>query len=90
LIAQNANPAYSLAMATTNLTDRITINPAVCSGKPTIRGMRIRVIDVLEMLRDGMSEADILEEFPELEIADIRASLDFAADSVDHKILKVV
>lgn len=60
--------------------DRITINPAVRSGKPCIRGMRITVQDVLEYLASGMSETEILDDFPYLERDDIRASLAFAAD----------
>jgi uncharacterized protein (DUF433 family) len=62
-----------------DLTDRITIEPGKCGGKPCIRHMRIRVIDVLEMLGGGMSEAEILEDFPDLEREDILASLQFAA-----------
>jgi len=59
--------------------DRITINPAVCHGNPIIRGMRIRVMDVLEMLGSGMSRDEILEDFPYLESEDIDACLLFAA-----------
>jgi len=61
-------------------TDRITINPAIRSGKPCIRGMRITVQDVLESLASGMTEGEILDDFPYLEREDIRASLAFAAD----------
>jgi len=59
---------------------RITIEPGKRGGQPTIRGLRITVYDVLRMLADGMSEAEILGDFPELEIADIRACLAWAAD----------
>lgn len=58
---------------------RITIIPTICGGRPTIRGMRIRVVDVLEMLAGGMTPAEILADFPYLESEDIRACLDFAA-----------
>ena len=77
-------------MATQWLTDRITIDPERCSGRPTIRGTRLRVLDILEMTADGMSQSEILEEFDDLEAADIRAALDFAAEAMDHKILKAV
>jgi uncharacterized protein (DUF433 family) len=77
-------------MATQWLTDRITIDPERCSGRPTIRGTRMRVLDILEMLADGMSQADILEEFDDLELEDIRAAVNFAAESMDHRILKAV
>ncbi|MEC5400022.1 DUF433 domain-containing protein [Uliginosibacterium sp. H1] len=62
---------------------RITWNPQQCGGKPCIRGMRIRVSDVLEMLANGVSEAEILNDFPDLESADIRACLHFAAKRTD-------
>lgn len=68
--------------------DRITFNPNQCGGRPCIRGMRIRVKDVLEMLAARASEAEILEDFPYLEPEDIRACLEFAASEMDHAILK--
>lgn len=58
---------------------RITIQPGKRGGKPCIRGMRISVYDILEKLAEGMSEKEIIEDFPELELADIRACLAFAA-----------
>ncbi len=58
----------------------ITIEPDKRSGKPCIRGMRLTVTDVLEYLASGMSEAEILEDFPDLTSEDIRACLAFAAD----------
>jgi uncharacterized protein (DUF433 family) len=69
--------------------ERITFDPEQCGGRPCIRGMRIRVKDVLEMLAAGVSEKQILEDFPYLELEDIRASLEFAAMEVDHSILRV-
>ena len=59
--------------------DRITIDPEVRGGKPCIRGTRITVYDVLEYLAGGMSEDQILEDFPSLQREDIRAVLEFAA-----------
>ena len=67
--------------------DRITINPNQCGGRPCIRGMRIRVKDVLDMLADGATEQEILTDFPDLEAADIRACLSYAASYFDHPIL---
>lgn len=58
----------------------VTIEPGKRSGKPCIRGLRITVSDILEYLASGMSEAEILEDFPELTGEDIRACLAFAAD----------
>ena len=63
-----------------NLLDRITIEPRKRGGKPCIRGLRITVYDVLEYLASGMSEADILQDFPDLMPEDIRACLIFAAN----------
>jgi uncharacterized protein (DUF433 family) len=60
--------------------DRITLEPGKRGGKPTIRGLRITVYDVLQLLADGSTEAEVLEDFPELEAADIRACLAYAAD----------
>jgi uncharacterized protein (DUF433 family) len=63
-----------------NYLDVITIEPGKRSGKPCIRGMRITVSDVLEYLASGMTEAEILADFPELTQNDLRACLAFAAD----------
>ncbi len=71
-----------------NYLDRITFDPEQCGGRPCIRGMRIRVKDVLEMLAGGASEAEILEDFPYLEADDIKACLTFAAAEMDHSILR--
>jgi uncharacterized protein (DUF433 family) len=60
--------------------ERITIEPGKRGGQPTIRGLRITVYDVLRLLADGANEAKILSEFPELESADIRACLAWAAE----------
>jgi uncharacterized protein (DUF433 family) len=68
---------------------RITIDPNVCGDKPCIRGMRIRVADILSMLAAGASQAEILEDYPYLEAEDIAAALDFAARQTDHPILRV-
>ncbi len=67
--------------------ERITIDPALCGGRPTIRGMRIRVQDVLELLASGVSESEILADYPDLEAADIRASIAYAAREVAHPVL---
>ncbi len=60
-------------------TDRISIEAGKREGRPCIRRLRITVYDVLAMLSEGMSEAEILDDFPELESADIRACLTYAA-----------
>jgi uncharacterized protein (DUF433 family) len=67
--------------------DRITVNPQQCGGRPCIRGMRIRVKDILEMLSEGATEQDILRDFPDLQSGDIRACLAYAASYFDHPVL---
>lgn len=62
-----------------NWQERVIVNPAVRSGKPCIKGTRITVYDVLEYLASGMSEDQILHDFPDLKLEDIRACLAFAA-----------
>ena len=74
-------------MLQTHLTNRITINPKQCGGRPCIRGMRIRVVDVLELQAAGLTSAEILEELPDLEMADLQAVALFAARRVEHPIL---
>ena len=73
----------------TELLNRITSNPRQCGGRPCIRGMRIRVKDVLDMLAGGASEEEILADFPYLEPDDIRASLAYAAAQIDHAVVMV-
>jgi uncharacterized protein (DUF433 family) len=70
-----------------NLIDRITINPEQCGGRPCIRGMRIRVIDVLDLFAAGLSAEQILEEMPDLEVEDLQAALQYAARRLDHPVL---
>jgi uncharacterized protein (DUF433 family) len=65
---------------------RITLDPEQCGGRPCIRGMRIRVSDVLDLLANGLTPQEILEEMPDLELEDIRASLQFASSRLDDPI----
>ena len=66
---------------------RITINPEQCGGRPCIRGMRIRVTDILDLLASGLIVEDILKEMPDLEKEDISAALKYAAQRLDHPIV---
>jgi uncharacterized protein (DUF433 family) len=70
-----------------NLMERITINPEQCGGRPCIRGMRIRVVDVLDLFAAGLSAEQILEEMPDLEVEDLQAALQYAARRLDHPVL---
>jgi len=70
-----------------NELERITINPNQCGGRPCIRGMRIRVKDVLDLLAGGATQQEILTDYPDLQAEDIRASIAYAARYLDHTIL---
>ena len=70
-----------------NELERVTINPNQCGGRPCIRGMRIRVKDVLDMLASGATQEEILTDFPDLEAADLRACIAYAARYLDHAVL---
>jgi uncharacterized protein (DUF433 family) len=72
-----------------NLTTRITVEPGKCGGKPCIRGMRIRVVDVLDLLSNGLSHREILDELPDLEEEDIRAAIFYARRRMDHTVIAV-
>ncbi len=68
------------------LLSRITSKPGLCGGKPTIRSMRIRVIDVLDLLFNGLSFDQVLEELPDLEKEDIQACLVYASKKLDYPV----
>jgi uncharacterized protein (DUF433 family) len=72
---------------TTELMDRITVNPDQAGGRPCVRGMRIRVIDVLDLLAAGLSADQVVAELPDLEPADVMACLRFASRRLDHPVL---
>ena len=67
----------------------ITVEPGKCGGKPCIRGMRIRVIDVLGMLAAGMTNEEILADFPSLTKDDIRASIEYSIVNLEHPVIRV-
>ena len=68
---------------------RVTIDPALCGGRPCLRGLRIRVKDVLDLLAAGASREEILNDYPFLEAGDITAALEYAARQTDHPVLRV-
>lgn len=68
--------------------DRITVQADQCGGRPCVRGMRVRVKDVLDLLASGNSPEEILEDFPYLEKEDIEACLRFASQQMDHPVLE--
>jgi uncharacterized protein (DUF433 family) len=76
-----------LEAAMTEIADRITVDPMQCGGRPCVRGMRIRVVDVLDLLAAGLSPQQVVEDLPDLEIDDIQACLRFASRRLDHPIL---
>lgn len=62
-----------------SLADRITVDPEQCGGRPCIRGLRIRVSDVLDLLASGLTSEDVVKELPDLDLEDVQAVLRFAA-----------
>ncbi len=72
-----------------NLTERITINPEICNGKPTLRGKRITVKTILEYIAAGETVENILQAYPVLEEDDVKAALQFAVQVMDHGIQSV-
>ena len=71
----------------TEAMERITINPEQCGGRPCIRGMRIRVIDILDLYAEGLTAREILDEMPDLEMEDLMAALRYAAQRLDHPVI---
>ncbi len=69
--------------------NRITFNPKQCGGRPCVRGMRIRVKDVLDLLAARVPEAEILADYPDLEPEDVQACIEYAAEQLDHPVLVV-
>jgi uncharacterized protein (DUF433 family) len=69
------------------IADRITVDPEQCGGRPCVRGMRIRVSDVLDLFAAGLSASEILDEMPDLEPDDLQACLRFASRYLDHPVL---
>jgi uncharacterized protein (DUF433 family) len=69
------------------IADRITVDPEQCGGRPCVRGMRIRVSDVLDLFAAGLTAAEILDEMPDLEPEDLQACLRFASRYLDHPVL---
>jgi uncharacterized protein (DUF433 family) len=67
--------------------ERITTNPEQCGGRPCIRGMRIRVVDVLDLLSNGLTAQQVLEELPDLVPEDIQACLKYASRKLSHPVL---
>jgi uncharacterized protein (DUF433 family) len=66
---------------------RISVDPAICGGRPVVAGTRLRVTDVLDMLAGGASEAEIVADYPYVSAADVRACLTYAASMADHPIV---
>ena len=71
-----------------NLLDRITVEPGKCGGRPCIRGKRIRVTDILDLLSHGAPHDEILQDYPFLEQDDIYACIAYASKLTDHVVLK--
>ena len=77
----------NLGMAT--IDKRITTDPHQCGGRPCVRGMRVRVTDVLDLLANGLTPSQVIDEMPYLELPDIEACLRFASRRIDHPVISV-
>ncbi|MGM0577126.1 MAG: DUF433 domain-containing protein [Myxococcota bacterium] len=71
----------------TFVADRITVDPEQCGGRPCVRGMRIRVSDVLDLMANGLTTSEVLAELPDLEAEDVAACLRFASSRLNHPLL---
>ena len=71
------------------LAERITVDPEQCGGRPCIRGMRIRVTDVLDLLASGMSSEEILDDYPGIEEADIRACIAWGSEMSRERFIEM-
>ena len=76
-----------IASMMSDLLSRITVEAGKMGGRPCIRRMRIRVMDIVDMLADGATRAEILESYPELEDEDITAALMYASRATDHRVI---
>jgi uncharacterized protein (DUF433 family) len=86
----NENKTYNVIFGLISMLDllaKITINSKQCGGRPCIRGMRIRVSDVLDLFVAGLSAEEILEEMPDLEADDLKAALLYASCQLNHPVL---
>ena len=71
----------------THIDERITVDPEQCGGRPCVRGMRIRVSDVLDLMANGLTAEQVVNELPDLEPADVAACLRFASRRLSHPVL---
>lgn len=85
IVGRNGTP-YNSPMNLAGFS-RISVDPAVCGGRPVITGTRMRVRDVLEMLASGVQEAEIVADYPYVKAEDVRACLAYAASLSDHPIV---
>jgi uncharacterized protein (DUF433 family) len=87
--AENGRNDVRVSRQTMSETHRITVDPRQCGGQSCLRGLRIRVRDVLDVLAAGADRAEILADYPLLEEGDITAALEYAARQSDHPVLRV-
>jgi uncharacterized protein (DUF433 family) len=74
-------------MTTQQMLARIAVDPGICGGRPCIRGTRVRVSDIVDMLAEGATAAEIVEDYPYLSLEDVAAALKYAAMAVNHRIV---
>ncbi len=72
-----------------SLKQRITVNPEQCGGQPCIRGMFIRLVDILDLLSTGLTFKEIIQEMPDLEFEDIKSAVSFARNRLNHPVIVI-
>ncbi len=88
MLGAGRHPAACYTVPMKTHLDRITIDPQIHDGRPCIRGLRVRVTDILDMLAGGATREEILRDYPYLERDDIAAALEYAARHVDHPVIR--
>lgn len=83
-------PASPAERTDTGFSDLIVSNPEICGGRPTIRGTRVRVSDIVDMMAHGTTPDEIVAAYPYISLQQIRAALAFAARMLDHPVVKAV
>jgi uncharacterized protein (DUF433 family) len=76
------------AVRAADFSSRISADPRICGGRPCIRGTRMRVSDIVDMMAAGATRAEILEDFPYIQDEDISAALAYAARATDHRVIR--
>lgn len=87
VLKDRQKPSDRREVSSPDLGSRVVSNPAICGGRPTIKGTRVRVSDIVEMVAHGVTPDEIVADFPQIKLADVQAALKFAARMMDQAIV---